>query len=441
MIRIATPPDALALLGDLETGKIAQVMEVGPTLEDGRYLHWNELRRRKPPKGLTVEQWWAGMRIARLQSARSAGLIDQNGIPFTYSLVDPVLEKLHRLDLPASGRTAVPAAVVDRTTRDRYRVRGLIEEALSSAQLEGAVTTRVVARQMLRDGRRPADKSERMIFNNFRAIQSLREAVGEELTPDLVRQLHATLTEGTLEKPSDAGRFQQPDETRVSVAAWDSERAAFRPPAAEQIPERIELMCSFANDGEQRFTHPLVKAILLHFWLAYIHPFVDGNGRTARALFYWSALRSGYRLTEYVSISRVLLRAPIRYTRAFLHTETDGNDLTYFLIHQLEVLLTAFEELFDYVDEALERMRVAERLAGGMEGLNHRQRALLGHAIRHPGHRYTYRSHANSHEVVLQTARTDLLDLVTLQLLEAGREGRRRVFVSPDDLEERLRES
>ena len=437
-MRIAKPPDLHAELGGLAPEALVRLVNVGATLKDGRYLHWDDLRWREPPEGLTVAQWWTGMRFARMQLSRSLELLDTQGGPFSYSLVDPILESLHDLDLRATGRSAAPAAVLDRTTRDRYIVRGLIEEALSSSQLEGASTTRVVAKQMLRSGRDPRDKSERMIFNNYRAISYIKEAVSEELTPQLLLEMHALLTEGTMEDPRNCGRFQQPGETRVSVVDLRSDEVVFNPPPAEQIPERIDRMCGFANDGEKSFTHPLVKAILLHFWLAYIHPFFDGNGRAARALFYWSALRSGYWLTEFVSISEIVLKAPVKYHKAFLHTETDSNDLTYFLIHQLGVLRMAFEGLAVYVDETLERMQAAERLAGDLPGLNHRQRALLGHALRHPEYRYTYQSHATSHDVVLQTARADLLALTSHGLLDAGMEGRRRVFTSPDDLGARL---
>ena len=439
-MRIAKPPDMYARLEGLAPETLVRLVNVGATLQDGRYLHWDDLRRRQPPEGLTVEQWWIGMRLARNQLSRTTDLVDKQGSPFAYSLVDPILKSLHNLDLRATGRSAAPAAVLDRTTRDRYKVRGLIEEALSSSQLEGASTTRMVAKQMLRSGRSPRDKSERMVFNNYRAINYIKEAVSEDLTPELLLEMHARLTEGTLENPRDCGRFQQPGETRVSVVTWQSDEVVFAPPPAEQILERIDRMCDFANDGEESFTHPLVKAILLHFWLAYIHPFVDGNGRAARALFYWSALRSGYWLTEYVSISEIVLKAPVKYANAFLHTETDSNDLTYFLIHQLAVLTRAFEELAIYVDHTLERMEAAERIAGDLPGLNHRQRALLGHALRHPRYRYTYRSHATSHDVVLQTARADLLDLTFHGLLDASIEGRRRVFISPDDLGARLRD-
>ena len=91
--------------------------------------------------------------------------------------------------------------------------------------------------------------------------------------------------------------------------------------------------------------HPAIRAIILHFWLAYDHPFIDGNGRTARALFYWLMLRHGYWLFEFISISEIILKAPVQYGEAFLYTETDQNDLTYFIIHQTEVIRKSMQSL------------------------------------------------------------------------------------------------
>ena len=108
------------------------------------------------------------------------------------------------------------------------------------------------------------------------------------------------------------------------------------PPPAEQLDERMAAMCDFANGKiPNHFIHPVVRAIILHFWLAYDHPFVDGNGRTARALFYWLMLRNNYWLFEFISISQIIRKAPIKYGRAFLYTETDDNDLTYFILYHL----------------------------------------------------------------------------------------------------------
>lgn len=171
-------------------------------------------------------------------------------------------------------------------------------------------------------------------------------------------------------------------------------------------------------------------------------PFVDGNGRTARALFYWSMARAGYWLMEYVSISRLLRQAPARYSRAYLHAETDDNDATYFVIHQLDTIERAIQALHEYLARKTGERRSAESLLrhapGISERLNHRQVALLSHALRHPDYGYTVESHRRSHRITPQTARTDLMNLAELGLLEKRKRGRAFVFFAPADLHERI---
>lgn len=198
-------------------------------------------------------------------------------------------------------------------------------------------------------------------------------------------------------------------------------------------------LCAFANsETPDAFIHPVLRAVMVHFWLAYDHPFVDGNGRTARALFYWAMLRAGYWLWEYVSLSRVLLKAPAQYGRAFLETETDGNDLTYFLLHQTEAMSRALEELHRYILRRSEEVAAAERELHALTQFNLRQRALLTHALRHPRFSYTIEGHRRSHNVVYQTARNDLLTLETHGLLTGRKRGRAWSFTSAPDLHARL---
>ena len=198
-------------------------------------------------------------------------------------------------------------------------------------------------------------------------------------------------------------------------------------------------MCDFANGKTpEKFIHPVLRSVVLHFWLAYDHPFVDGNGRVARALFYWSMLRHGYWLFEFVSISQIILNAPAKYARAFLYAETDDNDLTYFIIHQLDVIWRAMKELHKYIKRKTETLRDAESRLRGITELNHRQQALISRALRHPQQRYTYRSHRMSHNVAYETARTDLLDLEQRGLLHSRKVGRTWVFTPSSDLEGRL---
>lgn len=178
---------------------------------------------------------------------------------------------------------------------------------------------------------------------------------------------------------------------------------------------------------------------MLHFWLGYDHPFEDVNGRTARALFYWFMRTHGYWLVEYLSISHILREAPAKYSRAFVLTETDDRDGTYFVLYQLDVIKRAIDQLHRYLRKKMAEVRTVEKLIKGSTEFNHRQLALLGDAVRDGSHHYTMQSHARSHQVTEETARTDLLDLVERGLLERRRDGRRHVFITAQDLPERLK--
>lgn len=377
------------------------------------------------------------LKVQRLAQRRPIPLRDVKGTPFSYALVDPIPEALHYVDQGAAGSIAMPDPIMNPETKDRYLIGSLIEEAITSSQLEGAVTTRVVAKEMIRTGRPPRDHSERMILNNFRTMQQIGKVREERLSKKLVLELHRLVTRETLDDPSAEGRLRRFGEEAVVDDMYG--QVFHEPPPAVQLEERIEAMCDFANGSSTReFVHPVIRSMILHFWLAYDHLFVDGNGRTARALFYWSMLHHGYWLCEFISISEIIRKAPVKYGRAFLYTETDDNDLTYFLIYHLEVIRRALDELHKYVARKTKQLQALESELRGMVVLNHRQRALVSHALRHPHHRYTIESHRASHNVAYQTARTDLLDLAKRGLLVSHKVGREWHFRPTGNLERRL---
>ena len=424
-------------------GRLPDVIRLhhGPTVGD-RYVHWDRLRYLATPEGLSHEEWWMGIKFARRTQYRYLPLRDSRGQAFAYMLPDLVQEALHRIDSQARGWIGASEHVTNPSTRDRFIVSSLIEEAITSSQLEGASTTRVVAADMIRAGRRPRDRSERMILNNYRAMAVIRRLAGEPLSLDAVLRLHAMLTADTLDDSDAEGRIQGVGEERVQV--WDNldQQVLHTPPPAGELPKRMDAMIRFANHGadDGSFLHPVIRAIALHFWLAYDHPFQDGNGRTARALFYWSMLHDGYWMFEFTSISRLLARAPVQYGRAFLHTETDENDLTYFILHQVDVMLRSLSDVESYIEKKIEQTREVERMLRRSTDLNHRQLALLAHAIRHYDAEYTIRSHMTSHDVAYATARSDLFLLSELGFLERRRLGKKTsVFRTPLNLEERIR--
>ena len=441
----ATPPTLEHIFSEADDPahmkRLGEIFAKGiPPSPQGKYRHWEKLRRLQPPDGLSLKEWWAGIKFARFQIRRKVPLLlDKNGKPFTYSLADPVLELLHEIDRDASGRITTSDQITNRQTRDRYIESSLIEEAITSSQLEGASTTREVAKDMIRSGRAPIDQSERMILNNYQAIRLIDKLKDQPLTRELLFTIHETLTLGTLEKGAERNYLRAPSD-QIAVYDERDNTIVHEPPPAEQIPRRMAAMFDFANRTQTgAFLHPILKAIIVHFWLAYDHPFLDGNGRAARALFYWSVLSQGFWMFEFLSISSIIRKAPAKYVRSFLYTETDENDLTYFILAQLRVIQRAVNKLYTYLNRKADEIQKTEQLLQSPIAVNHRQVVLLGHALRHPGMRYTIASHKKSQGVTYQTARTDLLDLADRKLLVMTKAGRALAFTAPNDLPERMR--
>ena len=401
---------------------------LSPTLPDGRYLHWHDLRWRPAPPGLTKKEWWFAKKLGR-QSARVVlpELTDEGGTPFSFCRLDAIDRATHELDRNDARREML-AMMGDDMARQEYRIDQLIEEAISSSVLEGAkLTTRAAAKSMIRDGRAPRERGERMVLNNYNAMRRLREMGGRDLTVGDLLEIHGVLGEDALEVPDCAARFRRKEES-VRVEDAVTGEVWFVPPPAAELDERARAMLDFANGKEDGvFLHPLVRAIVLHFWLAYLHPFVDGNGRMARALFYWQMLRSGYDFAQYLSISGPIDRSRRSYYLSFVYTETDEGDLTYFLLHQLQVLRRATANLREHLRERFERMKELHSAVAGTESLNRRQQAALLYAIRNPHVGITVRGHAQSHGVTYLTARSDLKSLEDrgfLRRVKAGREHR-----------------
>jgi Fic family protein len=434
-----TPPNFLKCIAEIsKSSRIEDLVELARKQSPTDYYHWDKLRHLKAPTGFSSEEWWAAIKFQRSGGLKALDLRDKNGQPFRFSVPGPVQKELHKVDVGAGGTLGVPEPITNPHTRDHYLIRSLMEEAITSSQLEGAVTTRQVAKEMIQSGRPPRDTSERMILNNYVTMQRISKLRTEILSPVMIFEIHKLVTDQTLDDATAAGRLR--GETEHRVIGDDFGEVFHDPPPWHELPARLEAMCDFANaKSPDFFVHPAVRAIILHFWLAYDHPFVDGNGRTARALFYWLMLHHGYWLFEFISISSILRKAPAQYGMSFLHTETDENDLTYFIIAQANVICRAIVELHAYLDRKTKEIREVETQLRALNLFNHRQADLIRHALKHPGQEYAIAGHGKSHHIVYQTARTDLLDLEERGVLACRMRGKAMIFTAPPDLAERLK--
>ncbi len=426
--------DALTTLPKLlQGGALAAIL--AKTNED--YLYWDKVKYLEQPEGVSPDLFWQILKTVRLLNRRPTPIRDLHGHEFWYSMTDSVQRRLMNIDQQAGRRIGTTISSIPPDTKQRYLLSNLMEEAWASSQLEGAATTRRAAKDMLRSGRPPESRGERMILNNYRTIRTITNLLDEPLTPALLLTLQSSLTEGTLRDPGDVGRFRRSDDDIVVGDGLG--RVLHVPPKAESIPDELARLCDYANAEGPGFVHPIVKSCLLHFWLAYVHPFSDGNGRTARALFYLHALKSGFWLMEYVAISRVILKRRAQYEQAFLYSETDDIDCTYFLVFHLKAIEKALEELWQYMERKSQEDELLRARLRSAEGLNYRQRAILTRALKDTAARFTIESHKASHNVSYGTSRNDLLDLVARGYLSQVREGRRTYVFSPSaDIRERL---
>jgi Fic family protein len=401
-----------------ESDKIRQLLRKYNELE---YIHWDNLRRKKIP--YDPRYIWLALFHIRNTKNRILNIGDEK---FRFYIPESFHKQLHLIDKasPASFDTLFGESP-SVANRKQYLVNSVMEEAIASSQLEGAATTRAQAKKILREGRKPKNTSEQMIVNNYRTIRRLKELRDEPLSRELILEIHREITRGTLESESDETDFRSCDV--VVGSRSDPTQVYHYAPDCVKVPAMIDDLIAFANTDDE-FIHPIVKAIILHFLIGYIHPFVDGNGRTARALFYWFALKHHYDLLEYISISRIFVHAPSQYTRAYQLTETDGNDMTYFIDFNIHIINRALEDLRKYLIDKKEEEAQSLQLVEELPDLSFRQAEILRDFIRNPTRRYTSMEIAGKYKVSLPTARTDLILLEQKGKLKKYLDGKRQVF-------------
>lgn len=440
-----TPPISFSgLMMDLD--RLVRGLKIKSAVKviDAEYRPWRKFRHLARTKGLDPTDAWYAAKSARSLLWRPLGLHDNSGHDLGFCAGDHLNEPLHRVDRAVGG--GGPEVIVsehgilsDPEHRKRFRIRTLMDEAAESSLIEGAATTRKDAVDLLRSNRDPRTKGERMVVNNYEAMQQIKRWLDRPLAPEMLLDLQGILTEGTLDHPGDARRFRRPDEN-VRVEHELTGEVIHTPPPAAGLERRLKALCEFANrtHAGAAFVHPVVKASILHFLIGYEHPFVDGNGRTARAVFYWSALRAGYSIFEYIPISERIRAGRTRYPQAFIDTEQDDNDLTYFILYKLDIIEQSLDALAEHLKHEETKIKRSERLLKLSNDFNLRQRLLLEHSLRHPNTTYTVKSHMNSNGITHNTARADLDDLVRRRLMTTGKNGREVLYYVAPTLIERL---
>lgn len=404
------------------------------------YRHWEKVKYHRPlPDGFTPEAWWCALKMIRAATAQNLPLVGVGGKPVQHTWPAGLAERLRILGARLGARAPLGASSLDLSAVSGLRGHMLMDESMSSSFIEGASTSREKARELLSTARKPRDISERMIANNFRAIKHACATAGQPMTPDRLLEIHRLLTEDTLGDPGQVGRFRVPADR--TVLRNGDEEVVFTPPPAGELAARVAKFCDFANASGpgSASMDPVLRAILLHFWLAYDHPFADGNGRTARAMFYWSMVRSGHPLVQHVSLSGAILGDSPAYYNAFQFAEADEDDATYFILNQVEMLEAALRKLDEGAGAGIPAGEIIGDRFSRIEGFNSRQQKFVVQSLGSPGSAHTLSGYKNVFDVTTMTAWRDLDGMLKAGLLDRGKKiGRAHTYVVPGDIMARI---
>jgi Fic family protein len=198
---------------------------------------------------------------------------------------------------------AQAAALVDTEALARILLRA---ESVASSRIEGL---EVGARRLLRAeaaialGERPADVTATEVLGNIDAMASAIRSIspGEPITVDLLLAFHRRLLTGTqLDRHAGSIRAEQ---NWIGGSSYNPCSAAFVPPPPEYVPELLDDLCRFCNTED---VPAVAQAATAHAQFETIHPFVDGNGRTGRALIHLVLRRRGLAIRVLPPVSLVL---------------------------------------------------------------------------------------------------------------------------------------
>jgi Fic family protein len=438
MRKVERPP----FLGNWDITKVGRLTKDNISkinaINESSYPYWEKWKHIGKELKLDAKTVWGFVKFTARGWFQQVIHFDRpNDLRLHLNMPSIMQEQLHRLDLNLGGSLHA-SGLIPADEKQRYLVSSLMEEAIASSQLEGAATTRRIAKEMLESNRKPKNHSEQMIVNNYEAMRWIVENKNIKLDERSILQLHKIITNDTLSTRDEEGAFRRDDE--VKIVDVQTGAVLHTPPSYRQLDKLMKEFCDFANDQVKVgfFLHPIAKSIILHFLIGYIHPFADGNGRTARALFYWYLIRKNYWLIEYMSVSRVILKSKAQYARAYQYTELDENDLTYFILYNLKAIRISLEELKQYIERKNREKNEMLKLLRNTD-YNDRQIVILQEILHHKKDVYTVQEIETRFGVSNQTARNDLNYLVEKGILESRRSGNKIQFLTAGDIEKKLK--
>ncbi|ABR56248.1 filamentation induced by cAMP protein Fic [Methanococcus aeolicus Nankai-3] len=393
------------------------------------YIHWDNLKYKK---GLPIEPKYLWILLNMDRKIHFKELNFHNWT-FKYYINGKIQQFLGAFD---RLKNIEFSKKINDLINDKYKINAIIEESIASSQIEGAKTTTKMAKEVIKSGKKPKNNDEIMVYNNHVAMKYItNELKNKDFTIDEILKIHDLISKDLIENKY-VGEFRTIDD--VIVKDIKTNKTLHIPPNHELIEPLINELCNFANNKEDS-THPIIKGIIIHFLIGYIHPFVDGNGRTARALFYWYMLNSRYTIFEYLKVSEFINKSKGKYKNSYLYVESHKcdeyeGDLTYFIGYILDCIeksINKFNEELKVLENELKHNNIYNNLLNDLKNnnLNLRQLGILEEIIKNPKKKFTIKYIVNSYGVAYATARNDLNIFAEFGILQKKKAGKEFIYV------------
>jgi len=254
------------------------------------------------------------------------------------------------------------------------RREAIIHSAHSSTSIEGnrlsleQVSELALGREVMASRK---DKQE--VLNYLKVLENLGRLVdGQEISEKNILNIHKMLTKDTLENPADCGVYRN---RYVVVGNRLTGEVIFRPPDNEDVPILMGNLVEWLNSSEAKELDAVIEAGIAHYEFVRIHPFVDGNGRTARVLASLILFLRGFDIKQFFCLDDYYDSDRQAYYRALQSVDPKTLDLTRWLEYFVEGVNVSINAVKERVIRlSTERLRKAKR---GQIALTERQMQIV----------------------------------------------------------------
>ncbi|MBI2596486.1 Fic family protein [Candidatus Daviesbacteria bacterium] len=306
-----------------------------------------------------------------------------------YTITNSILKNVGVID---AAREIVANAPLIPAWEAKFRKEAMERTVHHGTHLEGNNLSEEEVKDVL-DGRevfaRDRDVQEVINYRNvLKFIDNIAAQIGVGrsyiLTIETILEIHK-LTIQRILPDENAGKFRV---RQVVVKNTKTGQVSFTPPPAAEAPYLVEDLIAWINSDETRQLHPVIKAGIIHYELSRVHPFVDGNGRTARAVATLIMFLDGYDIRKFFSLEEYFDGNPMDYYVTLqsvsnqLVLDTHERDLTPWLEYFVQGVAIELNRVKERVSRISADARVKDKLGEQVE-LNERQMMVMEYLHRY----------------------------------------------------------